>query len=732
MRTHDGVDGLAGVDNMRARCRVLTNGMPCRWDSHEVTHFTISMPEPLHDRCVVRGVTLVDPRGCRPTLSFPLSSVVLYGRNGAGKSTLLRHVAEVLSGSALEGAESGDLVHVDGVGSLDGSGGLGLWIARAAHGHAERMARDDELGLPVPDESVVGSVSYMLQAEGASSELAKVIASQNRWVVEPDADQSFLEVAVAFDGHPLLEKVRAAVGARLPPPSSDEPHPASLGGRYERRWPIPDELRPLARGRLLDALVAAAVATLRDPQSADWACWPLVPVSADGSHARGEIPRAALQACAALVSEQGVSLAIAGLSAEVMSHLASTPVLVHNGRVEVEGELARLLEDTAARATGLLRRCLPNGPELRLRIAPPGSGPDLVLVSALDGVSGHDVSFSALSNAEQRWAALALQVAVLERTGRTSLGMLVLDEPEAGLHPLARRDVARGLATWVSELGVRIMLASHAAEFLDLDVADLWHVERDSDMASIRPLPREHLLAFTNGDHGRALGLTPAEALNLVRVFVIVEGAHDEVLLKAWLGDALDRARAHVVIMRGTRNLNSVIDCQVLLDYSEAKVVVVLDRTRAELEEVWREVARAKPARRADVLSRRRRHLEQARQLSEEEMKLFELFQAAARRAPQRLSFFGLTAPDVLQYLPPDALGMPPEATWPQLVQEWNHRGDFKAWLRQRGADISVRRLRRSAPDVLVPEEFERLARVIEALADEPLYPPTAWTDNEL
>lgn len=49
------------------------------------------------------------------------------------------------------------------------------------------------------------------------------------------------------------------------------------------------------------------------------------------------------------------------------------------------------------------------------------------------------------------------------------------------------------------------------------------------------------------------LGLKPADVFQIYRVFLIVEGHHEEVILKNLLGDELEDARTLILPMRGGR-----------------------------------------------------------------------------------------------------------------------------------------------------------------------------------
>jgi predicted ATPase len=58
--------------------------------------------------------------------------------------------------------------------------------------------------------------------------------------------------------------------------------------------------------------------------------------------------------------------------------------------------------------------------------------------------------------------------------------LVLLDEPDASLHPSAREQMAVGLAGWAEATGAAVIVAGHAPELLSAPDVSLWHVRRDS------------------------------------------------------------------------------------------------------------------------------------------------------------------------------------------------------------------------------------------------------------
>ncbi len=304
--------------------------------------------------------------------------------------------------------------------------------------------------------------------------------------------------------------------------------------------------------------------------------------------------------------------------------------------------------------------------------------------------------------------------------------MLVMDEPEAGLHPLALREVARGLTRWLDALGLRVLLASHAPEFLDLQGVEVWAVTREQELSEINPVNESLWAALAEGDAGQSLGLNPADQLLLVRLFVLVEGAHDEAVARVWLDAELAQARASLLCMRGTNDLPRVLDAQLLLRATQARVLVILDNTRDELREAWDQV-RQLPAH--DAL----RHLKRTQSsllanglISSEEKALFELLTEAVRTEhADRLDIHGLSEPDIICYIPLDRLGGRPGQTWEDVKRTWDGQRSIKDAVRPK-VRVSTDALAEAAKDVQPHAEWVALGRRLAQLADGPLVIPTA------
>lgn len=151
-------------------------------DIHDGPRF-ISLPEQL----AVHGVTLREPAGPLPLISFPVEPAVLYGRNVSGKSKLLEALASGL-GAKDQGNTTACWIHLHGAASHQHWAGLGGRIAYIVAQDARRQLPEVMLlDGPTPswpeDASVQDLTAWILEVSGADAAVAEEIAAQNQWVL---------------------------------------------------------------------------------------------------------------------------------------------------------------------------------------------------------------------------------------------------------------------------------------------------------------------------------------------------------------------------------------------------------------------------------------------------------------------------------------------------------------------------------------------------------------------
>ena len=317
------------------------------------------------------------------------------------------------------------------------------------------------------------------------------------------------------------------------------------------------------------------------------------------------------------------------------------------------------------------------------------------------------VSLDDLSSAQKRWTRMAVELALSQ-----NLGAVLVDEPELALHRLAERHCVEGLQKLAEWLSVPVIVTSHSADFLNDPDCHRFHVLRGSDGRTRvdlldDPVQRDLERAASS------LGLSNADVMQMVRVFLIVEGDHDVAVIHQFIGTELAGIPAVVLPMRGTHNLLSLLDAQFLFRFTDAAVVVALDRVRVpELDQKWQRAVQLVESENEEKALRVLSPLRTAK--TSEATLLYELcIQALQQGGGRRLRLFGFDRKGIEHYLPPSAFVE--GASWETLEKQWRRERQegesFKQWMaRVHSAPITTESVTQvaSAMDE-VPDEFAQL-----------------------
>ncbi|WP_285248837.1 hypothetical protein [Pseudarthrobacter sp. efr-133-R2A-89] len=336
------------------------------------------------------------------------------------------------------------------------------------------------------------------------------------------------------------------------------------------------------------------------------------------------------------------------------------------------------------------------------------------------------ISIGRLSSAELRWALASLQWA-LSGLDDSRPQILIIDEPERGLHRMREWQLPHMLnALRRSSTNLMVLAASHAPSFLDVRVdAALHHVSRLRGYPTVlRPVDLG--TSSLTSETATNLGLSPSDLLQLTRVFVLVEGIHDEIVINRLIGGDIRRAGGRVLPINGAAHARSIADARILFDATDASVVFVVDNVNGPRAlETWNTATgyylagKHKQARAALAGLLRLGaggELVWLHALGE---------RAIDSRVLHRIHPFGLKKRDIICYLPTSRF-LPGEATWDQLEVQYDEaraagltRDDFKSWLRNaRGGSFSRGDVSDAAEAVdEVPSEFGELALKVQELA---------------
>jgi hypothetical protein len=333
------------------------------------------------------------------------------------------------------------------------------------------------------------------------------------------------------------------------------------------------------------------------------------------------------------------------------------------------------------------------------------------------------VSLEDLSFSEQKWVRFALSLGL----GKSDPGnprVVILDEPEQGLHRQLESRISTGLHRLVAEFeDVAIMSATHSPAFLDpRHGANLLHVSLTGSGKTVVSALELGVGQLSLNEESNRLGVSPSDILAMTRVAVIVEGIHDQIVLEECLSQDIRQSGARVFVMRGTDHAAALPDMQFLFDALDAPIVVVVDNViQLRVMPIWQ---RAVDAFRSKDLKLAERTLAElaSRSATKEELALAELGRRAIKVGRlSRITPFGLEKPDILDYLSPKYFNLDAD-DWQAYKTAFqarrSPRGSFKDFMRREySAKINVSAVSKAAKGVdSVPEDFAALGSLIREL----------------
>jgi ABC-type lipoprotein export system ATPase subunit len=181
--------------------------------------------------------------------------------------------------------------------------------------------------------------------------------------------------------------------------------------------------------------------------------------------------------------------------------------------------------------------------------------------------------------------------------------VLLIEEPEVGLHPAAQRQVASALRQLSGRFGVTALIVTHSPVLMD-----------GADLENVRLIrPPEEVVRVLRPDGlvevAELLGAKPSDVM-LGSTFVVVEGPSDVPIFKSWaarLGVRFDRLGIKLFDSKGWTKADVVTEL-LRLTYLSARFHVVLDGGEEIVPEV-REL-KAKYEGRVEVNQLRYREIE--------------------------------------------------------------------------------------------------------------------------
>jgi len=332
--------------------------------------------------------------------------------------------------------------------------------------------------------------------------------------------------------------------------------------------------------------------------------------------------------------------------------------------------------------------------------------------------SGELVDLESLSSTQRRWANFAIQLATTEPDRHP---IIILDEPELGLHRQAETHLANGLNQITQELDATVVVASHSPAFLRPDICTLHHVDRNPDNGRVRVAP----MGAVGVERVRELGLHPPDLLQNVKTVLLVEGQHEVWVLDELFGEEFQRHGVLVSPLRGAKLLKSAVDAHLLFDFTSANVVVMLDNESTDrIEMIWNEALVAKSSGDNSTVLKALDRLQEVRTGEARYLKDF-CVRAIDLDARHRIGFQMMKETDLDRYFAPSAFIRRQKfseiaaMTWQAIdaiYANWLREnpvpgGGHKEWLRRNyGADFNEKNYRRAVRELdQIPEDFAEL-----------------------
>lgn len=389
--------------------------------------------------------------------------------------------------------------------------------------------------------------------------------------------------------------------------------------------------------------------------------------------------------------------AIGGVQASI-ARIENRSILLDKNS-EITKEFRQAKEEIGSAASRFLAEFFDDAPELWVRIDFPDkwfAGQQPIEWKARTS-SGISISLNQLGSAHRRFADFAIQRALrsenwnLNNDSPDTSSIALIDEPERALHRLGETKVFEGL----KNLASIVIAATHSPALVADSSVNLIHLApTGGGLVSVA----NHIGGFSDA-HGRTtsemakeLGISISDLLCLVKVIVLVEGEHDELMINALCPEVSMHADVHVLRLGGVRGLAEVPETEFLFEMTDATILVATDNARND----WIAELEAKICDRTTNTALRG-FLASARKTArgpEEKLLIGLLGTAATANQLARIKLFGFSKRDIAEYLPVELI-CPEFRSWKDASNAFLSQtgrsgwspGDgskFKEWIRGR------------------------------------------------
>jgi predicted ATP-dependent endonuclease of OLD family len=232
--------------------------------------------------------------------------------------------------------------------------------------------------------------------------------------------------------------------------------------------------------------------------------------------------------------------------------------------------------------------------------------------------------------------------------------LIVLDEPEAGLHRRAERQLAKGINEITNRFKAKCLLATHSPTFLNDKSNNLIHVSRENT-GNTRIETMSNDLIHRLDDYG----IDRSDLLQFCKTFVIVEGIHDAWVLDELFQQEFQNLGVEVLALRGLTKLEllSALDAQFLFRFTTSDIVICFDNDETKsVQDIWERACAAKDAGSYFInILDELNVLHKSFGKSRDEYKMIHDFciEAINENSRGRVKFHSLTKSDIIEYFSP-------------------------------------------------------------------------------
>ena len=219
---------------------------------------------------------------------------------------------------------------------------------------------------------------------------------------------------------------------------------------------------------------------------------------------------------------------------------------------------------------------------------PPRTHDFTPIVKWHDSISRREFSLSSCSDGQLDVLRILINICNFNRYSSSTIAkFLLIDEFDRHLHPVVSQNVLSILDRYAKKTNTYVVVSTHSIGTLD--------IRKHTQLFARREFNGSHYLTTERLGDSKALasmlGVPEQEVRRLKKLFVIVEGLHEEIIFGNLFATNFQMESEIVIVnLEGLHGLSGV--WRTYLQYENADVLIVYDKRNVELENEWREIKR--------------------------------------------------------------------------------------------------------------------------------------------